>query len=283
MTDLLETRKKGIPDPPHEVGLPDDLELSKTEEKYVLDALHDERFLQATTYQQQIRILHELLHSPEGFQVVSNDKIGKLFNPVVSPRAIYKRIASMSGTNGRPLLITNEECDIITEELKNNCVEAFPSIIDISDFIARRFDKYPSLQTIRNLFHSHRIPGFHIEEASPIEECRYNASEAEIREYYKILSAACEDNQVQTVFLFNLDESGQQDFVDARSIYIVVPDEMAKGKVSYPVDRSGKRITLLHCISIDGTSFTPLLVVPPKFIGNEVYDIINDKTVVIRS
>ena len=58
---------------------------------------------------------------------------------------------------------------------------------------------------------------------------------------------------------------------------------MAKGKVSYPVDRSGKRITLLHCISTDGTSFTPLLVVPRKFIDDEVYDIINDKTVVIRS
>ena len=83
--------------------------------------------------------------------------------------------------------------------------------------------------------------------------------------------------------MFNLDESGQQDFIDARKVHIVIPDALNQGKITYPVDRTGKRITLLHCISTDGTALTPMLIVPRKYIDDEVFDIISDETVMLRS
>ena len=136
MVDLLESRKKGIPDPPHEVGIPDNIFLTREEEHLILEAIYDERFKNCSTYQEQIRVLHELLHNDDGYQVISDAKIGMIFHPPVSARAITKRLGKESSSNGRPLSISNEECSIIAAELNEHCKEAFPTISDIADFIA---------------------------------------------------------------------------------------------------------------------------------------------------
>ena len=50
MNELIESRSKGIPDPPHEVGIPKDLALTLQETEAVTNALSDDRFKSCTTY-----------------------------------------------------------------------------------------------------------------------------------------------------------------------------------------------------------------------------------------
>ena len=73
-------------------------------------------------------------------------------------------------------------------------------------------------------------------------------------------------------FVFNLDESGQNTYVDARNIYVIVPQE--ENVTTYPVNRNIKRITLLCCIATDGTSCDPLIILPRLTIDDELFYII---------
>ena len=75
----------------------------------------------------------------------------------------------------------------------------------------------------------------------------------DICQYYRMLKAELPDVPVGLVF--NPDESGQNQFVDARDIFIFVPEDV--NIETYPVNRSIKRITLLHCISTPSNNFLP--------------------------
>ncbi|KAK8866867.1 hypothetical protein M9Y10_009835 [Tritrichomonas musculus] len=77
--------------------------------------------------------------------------------------------------------------------------------------------------------------------------------------------------------VFNPDESGQNQFVDARDIFIFVPEDV--NIETYPVNRSIKRITLLHCISTDGSSCDPMIIVPRLTLDNEIFEEITSGSV----
>lgn len=101
-----------------------------------------------------------------------------------------------------------------------------------------------------------------------IDENRYDESLEEIIKYYDNLKE--EVKGVPVGFLFNLDESGEIQFIDARNIYVIVPKEL--DVTTYPLNKSIKRITLLHCIGSDGTSCDPLLILPRKTLDDEIFD-----------
>ncbi len=173
MEALAKSQRKGVPDTPHEVGIPDYFNSNVKEVLIIREALNDERFLECATYQQQIEVLRQLLSDEDGNNIIPYTRIGHLFVPPVSPRAITKRLEKEHLSNGgRPLLITDAECQQISDAMQKQCREQFPSVADVASFIAKNFDMYPSVQTIRNLFHENRISNFHFEEASPIEEAR---------------------------------------------------------------------------------------------------------------
>ena len=157
MTDLAERRKSGIPDPPHEYGIYCARLYSNEQKDLILEAFNDERFRNCATYQQQICVLYDLLHNERGDLMVKPDLIGLLFKPQVSARAITKRIEREPKSIGRPHILTDEEVEIIKNEMDRICIDAFPTISDIADFIAKRFNKFPSMQTVRNLFIKKRI------------------------------------------------------------------------------------------------------------------------------
>lgn len=97
----------------------------------------------------------------------------------------------------------------------------------------------------------------------------------DICQYYRLLKAELRDVPVGLVF--NPDESGQNQFVDARDIFIFVPEDV--NIETYPVNRSIKRITLLHCISTDGSSCDPIIIVPRLTLDNEIFEEITSGSV----
>ena len=110
-------------------------------------------------------------------------------------------------------------------------------------------------------------------ESYPMEADRVLANEEDIEEYHQKLRELLP--QVRVGFLFNADETGEQDFVDSRSITVIVPKGYHKSRIPLPVSRCGKRLTVMHCISTDGTYMTPLFIHSRSTVDSEVYDVLH--------
>ena len=71
-------------------------------------------------------------------------------------------------------------------------------------------------------------------------------------------------------FLFNLDESGGNQFVDARKMNVSFPKN--KDVETYLLIICTKRTTPLHCTSTDGTYCDPLIIIPRLTFDNEIFN-----------
>ena len=254
------------------------------------EVYNDPRFQDAATYRAQVFFLVTLLHdvdvnamedpSKDRLQI-SYEKIGRCF---VDPRthgSIIKEFQKYGKKNcipGRPYALTDEEVGILAEELKR-CEEKsdYPAVHDIISFIYTNFDKVVSRTTVVRIV-TQKIKGYKLIKSSPIEIGRWEVQYNDIVNFYHDLESKI--THIPTGFVFNLDESGEIDYVDAHDIHVFVPD--AIDRYEYPIDRSAKRISLLHCIATDGTSCTPLIVIPRKTVDNEVYDHIAPHQILIR-
>ncbi|KAK8885231.1 hypothetical protein M9Y10_040676 [Tritrichomonas musculus] len=139
----------------------------------------------------------------------------------------------------RPYFLSPQEVNQIKEALLQ--IDDYPCVEDISIYIAMMFNKYPSRSTIKRAIKK-RIEGFKIVEVKPIEEDRYDVTLKEIENYYYELKV--EAIGVPVGFIFNLDESGQKQYVDDPYMYIVFPED--KEISTYPLNRTTKRITPLY-------------------------------------
>ena len=144
--------------------------------------------------------------------------------------------------------------------------------------IAIKYRKYPSRSTLKRIVKEY-FEDFKVVKVVFIDEDRYNVILDEIEKFYDLLTKEIKD--VPVGFCFNLDEAGQDQYVDARSMYLIVPKD--KDITTYPVSRATKRIILLHCISTYGTSCDPMIIVPRLTIDDEIYDEVTPQTVLFRT
>lgn len=84
----------------------------------------------------------------------------------------------------------------------------------------QNFSKCPSRSTINRTI-KERIKGFKIVKVKGIED-RYDFKYEDIQNFYQQL--AQEVKGIPVGFLFNSDESGQNQYIDARNIYVIVPE-----------------------------------------------------------
>ena len=250
----------------------------------ILDAITDIRLLEAATFREQCFILTTLLHdvdSPnEENSIISYDLIGEIFDPPRQHGSIIqqaKKFKEDVKAPHRPYILDDAEVELV-KQLIYNSGDDYLTIEDISIYISLNMNKYPSRSTIKRII-KERIQGFKIAQVKPIDEDRHDVTYESIKEYYRILEE--EARGVPVGFIFNLDESGQNQYVDAPYIFVVVPED--EEITTYPVSRATKRITLMHCISTDGTSCDPMIIVPRLTIDNEVYDEITSGSVLFRS
>jgi hypothetical protein len=69
---------------------------------------------------------------------------------------------------------------------------------------------------------------------------------------------------VSASFIFNIDESAFQEFVDAHETEVVVPASFPHDSVTVPMNGSGKRSAMLAAISAYGSYLTPMVIVQRK-------------------
>jgi hypothetical protein len=87
---------------------------------------------------------------------------------------------------------------------------------------------------------------------------RSKAVEAIHDHFYRLQQ---EIENVPAALIFNADESGFQDFVDARELHVIVPAEFESDSVRIPSQRSEKRATMLAAVSVDGSALKPMVII----------------------
>jgi hypothetical protein len=71
--------------------------------------------------------------------------------------------------------------------------------------------------------------------------------------------------------MWNMDELGHETWSDARDTIFFVSSDLPDRRVHYPVPPTGKRITLIACISVDGSYMRPVLVISRKTTEDEFF------------
>jgi hypothetical protein len=71
-------------------------------------------------------------------------------------------------------------------------------------------------------------------------------------------------------FIYNMDETGCSEFVDSCELMVVVPDSYQQRTISVPVDRHTKRSTLTCCISADGQSLKPYIIIDRVSLDDQI-------------
>jgi hypothetical protein len=77
---------------------------------------------------------------------------------------------------------------------------------------------------------------------------------------------------VPAAFIFNADESGFQDFGDAREVQVIVAVDFDHDSISVPSNRSEKRATMLVAVSADGCSLKPMIIIQRKTYEVDLFE-----------
>ena len=121
----------------------------------------------------------------------------------------------------------------------------FPTYNEISDLIYLKFKNHINQDTLRNYFQEDLKDEFSTCQGVAMDSDRFNATEKSIDDYYNNLDSIIFD--VPHQFVFNLDECGNQDWVDAREIRVIVPKNYNKKTAPFAISRQRKLSTVLHC------------------------------------
>lgn len=109
---------------------------------------------------------------------------------------------------------------------------------------------------------------FRIIDGIPQEENRTEVNPQDIETYYQNLDQIVSSCPASLVF--NMDEAGQDEYIDTHSMRVIVPYDYTNCTINIPVRRKSKRSTLVHCICADGTFIKPLIIIPRKTLDNVI-------------
>ena len=171
--------------------------------------------------------------------------------------------------NGRPSVLTqSQQADLktfIRGRFDRRCPASYE---DCRDFLIERFDLSINVKTLRGMVD--RWADFRVVDGVPMEDSRNFSDRNEIDEYFARLGEMLDVAKIPPAFVINADETGFQEFVDARGSARIVPTEYPLNSVPVPVTRAEKRATLLAAISADGTYLRPMVVVPRDTMEREL-------------
>lgn len=191
----------------------------------------------------------------------SKCKVSKLF--AVDHKAFEKQLSLPLGNNenGRPPTLNEEQQQLLFQKIQSLLsANKHPTLYDIEQISIQMFQKFVSVDTLRNyIIDSEK---FKIVDGEPQDEDRVNVNMTDINNYYTDLGMCV--NGVPASLVFNMDEAGQDEYVDTHSMKVIVDSSYTKSFIKIPVRRSTKRSTLVHCICCDGTYSKPLVVIFPR-------------------
>jgi hypothetical protein len=101
-----------------------------------------------------------------------------------------------------------------------------------------------------------------------MEEKRVHYNRAQLLQWYTELGNTIKN--IPRYFIFNMDETGVDDFVDSHDILVAIPRQGSDKKVSIPISRNSKRATLTGFIAADGSALKPLVIMSTGSIIEDI-------------
>ena len=174
-----------------------------------------------------------------------------------SIRAILKANDVDATFMGRKSKLSDADYDDITQWIATATADKNP--LTLGDIVARLLEK--NRETTKEAVRKglKRRDAFKIIEASPVNACRLRIDDEKVLRFHQTTEALLRD--VPAAFVFNMDETGINEYANAKKKQVVVPKSDPREKMDYPVERNTKSSTLVACIAADGTGIPPLLVV----------------------
>ena len=171
--------------------------------------------------------------------------------------------------NGRPSALNDDELNGLCEFIRERFAQRYPvSFEDCRDFLDDRYKVQVHIKTLRGIIDRSAI--FKTVTGVPMEDCRNFSSPDEIDDFFSRLREVLDVGEILAPFVINVDETGFQEFVDARRGIRIVPANYEFNSVPVPVTRSEKRATLIAAISADGSSLRPMVVLPRVTMESEL-------------
>ena len=224
------------------------------------EALGDETFRKLTTFRDQCK--YPFSH----YRTLSCNQIGLLFG--IDRKGVWKqreKLAHEMKPRGRPPLLVQEQAASLISFI-NNCFQNNDpaTVSDALNYLWENFGMDILPNSLRKWLNKHTA--FETRPASAMEDERLSVQIDSIEGYFQKLESTL--SNVPAGFIFNLDESGFQRYVDQRHSTVIVPKSCLA--VHFPVSRREKRATFLAVVAADGTTMKPLVITPRVTIEAEL-------------
>jgi hypothetical protein len=235
--------------------------------------LTDENILEgcASTREAVVRLCVAFRESDRFPRPISYNRIGQLLG--IDRKTVwhhwthFKAHGLDDSPPGRPAILGDDQLG----QVVGFALEQFYSMQPITSarliwFIHREYGLDISNDTLRRaLARDQRIKPC---AGTPMEMQRVQVTNEALMEYYSLLQRTIEE--VPTAFIWNMDEIGHSDWADAHQELVYVPSNFEEDHIPIPVNRAGKRITLVGCICLDGTVMKPMVVIPRHTVDNDL-------------
>ena len=170
--------------------------------------------------------------------------------------------------SGRPTTFSKDQLKMIIDFVRKETSEDKLVLFeDIDRFVFSTLGIEICEMTIRTAI---KAAGIKLVVAKPAERQRRELDPHIIEKYFEELKCI---NGTPSSLVINLDESGQQDWVDRRSQQCYVPSDHPSDHMTYSVDRSSHRSTSLVGIALSGKLLKPLIVVKRSTIDSELVEL----------
>jgi hypothetical protein len=211
-------------------------------------------------------ILREETYPPVPYRLIA-----KVFDTdYVSIRRYYKEFQmyqDMLILPGRPSLLNETQLNDVIEFIMNAYTNRNPITTKaIQGFIHDQFGLFIVNNTLHHMLS--KLDCLKSVVGLPMEEKRVSVKQEDIIHYFAYIIQHL--NGTPAHFIFNMDEMGHQEFVDAGSKIVFVPSDYPNASIYYPVPRTGRRITLIAAIALDGSYIKPMMIISRKTIDDDL-------------
>lgn len=234
------------------------------QEIFTLESLPE--FTSAETLREQIHIVHRLFTVEQ--KRLSLQDIGDFFGRhKTTIKEHLQKSYTVPASPGRHSVLTHEEMEEIVTFINTRYAEHNPTTYDdILDLCLYLFHKTVLPDTLRHALCRHQ--SVRTVTGVPMERERVEVDPADIDTFYDELATLLQG--IPGAFIFNIDESGVQEWTDAHHIRVLVPAEYTNDTIPLPKSRGSKRSTLVAGIAGDGTTLTPMVLISRTTIENEI-------------
>ena len=270
--DALDNKRLVRCQPIYKQNIKSSRKLQRSEKLiHVQQLVERDNWVNCTTFRQQIATAVSFL-LPRGWTIYG---VAQLFNCDPHTIAMQVKKSNDPQPDGRPPKLNDKEIGILHEEIvRLHSIGVKPTINDLQRFVYDSTGKNMLTNTLFKIIH-YKFEDFKTVPGKPMESQRCDVSDHDIDAYYTRLREAIDGVPVNLVY--NIDESGEDDFVDAKTIRVIVPASFDGDYAEIPVKRESKRATFIHCISAGGFYLPSMFVVPRKTVDSDMLRIFNDR------